>query len=60
YADPAGPEHNALNCSIADMELKVERPGERHAKLEVAGAAVYELGTRDADHGIPLQPFKDG
>ncbi|MDQ2675538.1 MAG: hypothetical protein M3Y34_01910, partial [Actinomycetota bacterium] len=22
YADPVGPEHNALNCSIADMELK--------------------------------------
>ncbi len=60
YADPAGPEHNALNCSTADIELKVERPSERHARLEVAGAAAYELGTRDTDHGVPLQPFPDG
>jgi hypothetical protein len=60
YADPAGPEHNALNSSIADIELKVERPAAKHARVEVAGAAVYELGTRDTDHGIPLQPFSDG
>jgi hypothetical protein len=60
YADPAGPEHNALNCSIADIELKVERPDTRHARVEIAGAAVYELGTRDEDHGVPLQPFPDG
>ena len=60
YADPAGPEHNALNCSISDMELKIERPGEKHARVEVTGAAVYELGTRDTDHGVPLQPFSDG
>ena len=60
YADPAGPEHNALNCSIADMELKIERPGEKHARVEITGAAVYELGTRDTDHGVPLQPFGDG
>ncbi len=60
YADPAGPEHNALNCSIADIELKVERPERKHARAEVAGGAVYELGTRDLDHGVPLQPFPDG
>lgn len=42
------------------MELKIERPGEKHARIEVAGAAVYELGTRDTDHGLPLQPFSDG
>ena len=60
YADPAGPEHSALNCSIADLELKVERPDQRHARVEVAGAAVYELGTRDPDHGVLLQPFADG
>jgi len=60
YADPAGPEHNALNCSIADIELKIERPDTKHARVEVAGAAVYELGTREIDHGVPLQPFSDG
>ena len=27
YADPKGPEHNTLNCSISDLELEVERGG---------------------------------
>ena len=27
YADPAGGEHVALNCSIAEMHLRVERSG---------------------------------
>jgi hypothetical protein len=26
YADPKGPEHNTINCSVADLELTVERP----------------------------------
>jgi hypothetical protein len=60
YADPKGPEHNTLNCSISDIELKVERPGKRHAHLNVARAAAYEFGTRDPDHGMPLQPYPDG
>jgi hypothetical protein len=60
YADPKGPEHNTLNCSISDLELKVERAGKRHAHIDVAGAAAYEFGTRDTDHGMPLQPYPDG
>jgi hypothetical protein len=60
YADPVGPEHNTLNCSIADLELTVERKGEPPLRLECVGAAAYELGTRDTDHGIPLQPYPDG
>jgi hypothetical protein len=60
YADPKGPEHNTLNCSISDLELEVERDGQAPERLEVHGAAAYELGTRDTDHGIPLQPYPDG
>lgn len=60
YADPKGPEHNTLNCSIADIELKVERAHEKHVHLEVEGAAAYEIGMRDTDHGIELQPYPDG
>jgi hypothetical protein len=26
----------------------------------VKGAAAYEFGTRDKDHGIPVQPYPDG
>jgi len=60
YADPAGPGHEALNCSIADLDLTVERPGRPALEIAVAGAATYELGTRRTDHGIPIAPFGDG
>ncbi len=60
YADPKGPEHNTLNCSISDLELEVIHKGAEPERLEVAGAAAYEIGMRDTDHGIPLQPYPDG
>jgi hypothetical protein len=60
YADPVGPEHNTLNCSISDLELTVEQKGRPERKLGVARAAAYEFGTRDTDHGIPVQPYPDG
>jgi hypothetical protein len=60
YADPKGPEHNTLNCSIADLELEVERDGVPSQRLELIGAAAYEFGTRDTDHRIPVQPYPDG
>ncbi len=28
YADPKGPEHNTVNCSVSDLELTVERRGQ--------------------------------
>jgi hypothetical protein len=60
YADPKGPEHNTLNCSISDIELAVELDGGPPERLEVTGAAALETGMRDTDHGVPLQPFPDG
>ena len=60
YADPKGPEHHTLNCSIADLELEVERSGAPAERLDLSGGAAYELGTRATDHGIPLQPYPDG
>jgi hypothetical protein len=60
YADPVGPEHNTLNCSISDLDLDVELDGRPPERLTVKGAAVYEFGTRDTDHGIPVQPYPDG
>jgi hypothetical protein len=60
YADPKGPEHETLNCSIADLKLTVERPRHRAATIELNGAAAYELGSRGLEHGIPLQPYPDG
>jgi hypothetical protein len=60
YADPVGPEHNTLNCSISDLELDIEREGRPAERLVVSGAAAYEVGMRQTDHGIPLQPYPDG
>jgi hypothetical protein len=60
YADPKGPEHNTVNCSVADLELTVERPGLPPRQLTLPGGGAYELGMRETDHGIPVQPYPDG
>ena len=60
YADPNGSEHHAVNCSVADMELVVSRPGRPRLDLSVGGGAAYELGMREHDHGMAIQPFPDG
>jgi hypothetical protein len=60
YADPDGSEHNTANCSIADMRLELERKGAVPVELVVRGGAAYELGMRERDHGVPIQPFPDG
>ena len=60
YADPKGPEHHTVNCSVADLELTVERPGLPARQLALPGGAAYELGMRETDHGIPIQPYPDG
>jgi hypothetical protein len=60
YADPDGPEHNTVNCSISHMRLTVERKGGLPVELETDHGAAYELGMREKDHGMPIQPFPDG
>jgi hypothetical protein len=60
YADPDGSEHQTVNCSIADMRVSVERDGLPPQELAVDGGAAYELGMRERDHGIAIQPYRDG
>jgi len=60
YSDPKGPEHNTLNCSVSDLELRVERKGRLDRTLALSGCAAYELGMRETDHGVPVQPYPDG
>jgi len=60
YADPKGPEHHTINCSVADLELTVEQPARPARQLTLAAGAAYELGMHETDHGIPIQPFTDG
>jgi hypothetical protein len=59
YSDPDGSQHNTVNCSIAGMELTVVRPGREPLRLRTAHGGAYELGMRETDHGIPIQPFPD-
>jgi hypothetical protein len=59
YSDPDGSQHNTVNCSIATMTLTVERPGRPAQTLTCAGGAAYELGMRERDHGMAIQPFPD-
>lgn len=60
YADPDGSEHNTVNCSIAEMELEIERDDSSPLRLHTAADAAYELGMREKDHGMEIQPFPDG
>lgn len=60
YADPKGPEHNTINCSVSDLELTVERPAVPPLQLSLPAGAAYELGMRETNHGIPIQPYPDG
>jgi hypothetical protein len=60
YADPDGGGHEVVNSSIASMTLKVERDGEAPIELHTDHGATFELGMRETDHGVPVQPFKDG
>lgn len=60
YADPDGSEHQTVNCSIADLTLAVAPQGGPPVELRADGLAAYELGMREHDHGMTIQPFPDG
>jgi hypothetical protein len=60
YADPDGGEHDVLNCSVARLAMTVEGIDGVRRPLTPEHGAAYELGMREHDHGIPLEPFDDG
>jgi hypothetical protein len=60
YADPKGPEHHTLNCSVADLELSVEQAGKPARHLTLAAGGAYEFGMHETDHCVPIQPYPDG
>ena len=60
YADSGGGLHDTVNCSIATMRMIVHRQGHLPLELESVRGAAYELGMRERDHGVPLQPYPDG
>lgn len=46
YTDPDGSEHQVRNCSVADLTVRVERPGRAPVELGAPGRAAYEWGRR--------------
>ena len=40
--------------------FELERPGLPARELRLTGGAAYELGMRETDHGVPIQPDPDG
>jgi hypothetical protein len=60
YTDPKGPEHNTINCSVADLDLAIDLPGNPTKHLSLSAGAAYELGMRETTHGVPVQPYPDG
>ena len=59
YADPDGSEHNTANCSIAALDLVLQRDGQVPLRLQTDHGGTYELGMRETDHGLHVQPFGD-
>jgi hypothetical protein len=51
--------HHALNCSVAEVLLRVERPGRPALELATAFGGAYELGVRETSHGVSVEPFPD-
>ena len=48
YANPDGSMHRVVNCSVADLDLRVERHHRTPVDLIAAGRAAYELGRPEA------------
>ncbi len=60
YADPDGSKHNTVNCSISELTVALHRADGPSQKLHTSNGAAYELGMRELNHGMPIQPFDDG
>ena len=54
YSDPDGGSHHSAHCSVAALEVRL---GDR--VLRTPHGACFELGMRETDHGLPVQPFPD-
>ncbi len=46
YANPDGSQHRVRNCSVADLSVRVDRPGRPSVELGAPGRAAYEWGRR--------------
>jgi hypothetical protein len=60
YSDPAGGDHDVVNCSVSALELTAKLPGAgAPLTIRTSHGAAYELGMLEHDHGVPIAPFAD-
>jgi hypothetical protein len=60
YGHPDGGWHPTMNCSVADMRLRVRATSGAERTLSASATAAYEVQLgRDAELPVPLQPFGD-
>ncbi len=59
YADPDGSEHQVANCSACSLELEFRGRRGEAVSLTTQYGGTYELGMRETDHGLAVQPFSD-
>jgi len=59
YADPDGSEHHVANCSACSLELEFRGRRGYQLSLTTTYGGTYELGMRETDHGLAVQPFSD-
>jgi hypothetical protein len=57
--DPVRGEREVLHAGLAEVRLRVRRPGRSSAELLTKSGGAFELGGRDFTHGVPLQPYPD-
>jgi len=60
YGHPDGGWHPTLNCSVADLRLRVRGGASAERPLHARGTAAYEIQLAPgAQTTVPLQPFGD-
>lgn len=60
YADPDGPEHHSAHSSLCDLRAEIRSGNGGAVEIHAPMAASYELGMRETDHGLTVQPYDDG
>jgi len=65
YADPVPRdrpprEHDVAHCSIARLSLTLRNPAGPSRTLTTDHGGAYELGMKETDHGVPIEPGVEG
>src|SRR5262249_58469109 len=57
--DPLAGEREVLHAGLAEVRLRVRRPGRTAAELYTPAGGAYELGSSEFTQRVTLQPYPD-